>query len=192
MSQGIGLVWAQSTDRVIGVDGGLPWRLPEDMAHFRTVTAGAVVVMGRTTWCSLPARFRPLPGRISVVLSRTGGLELPGAIVVPGVREALALARRTDRPVWVAGGGEVYAAFEPHAERAELTEVDVTVGEGTPAPVLGDGWQVTAGEPAEGWATSSAGLRYRFRTLSRREPRAEPGRAGAADRTPPGAPASGE
>jgi dihydrofolate reductase len=158
----LGLVWAQSVVGVIGVDGTLPWRLPEDMAHFRAVTAGALVVMGRSTWASLPARFRPLPGRVTVVLSRTPGLELPGATVVPGVAEALDLVGRSDRPAWVVGGGQVYAAFEPVADRAEITEVDVVLGEGTRAPTLGDVWAVAGREPAEGWVTSSGGLRYRF------------------------------
>ncbi len=138
----LGMIWAESVDGVIGVDGTLPWHLPEDMVHFREVTAGAVVVMGRATWASLPPRFRPLPGRVSVVLSRTPGLELPGAIVVGGVAEALDLVARADRPAWVVGGGQAYAAFEPFADRAEVTEVDVRLGDGTRAPTLGDDWDL--------------------------------------------------
>lgn len=67
----IGLVWAQSANGVIGRDGTLPWHLPEDLKHFRALTTGATVLMGRRTWESLPPRFRPLPGRRNVVLSRT-------------------------------------------------------------------------------------------------------------------------
>jgi dihydrofolate reductase len=67
----IGLVWAQSANGVIGRDGTLPWHLPEDMARFRALTTGATVLMGRRTWESLPPRFRPLPGRRNLVLSRT-------------------------------------------------------------------------------------------------------------------------
>ena len=63
------LIWAQARDRVIGADGKLPWRLPEDMALFRELTTGGTVVMGRRTWESLPERFRPLPGRTNVVLT---------------------------------------------------------------------------------------------------------------------------
>ncbi|MCV2396137.1 dihydrofolate reductase [Actinotalea sp. M2MS4P-6] len=167
---GLGLVWAQSTDGVIGVDGDLPWHLPEDLAHFRQVTDRCVVLMGRTTWESLPARFRPLPGRVSVVLSRAPGLRLPGAVVVPGPAQALELVADAGRPVWVVGGGQVYAAFEPHADRAELTEVEVTVGTGTRAPDLAGrrgGWHTVARDPEEGWLSSTSGLRYRFVTLSR-------------------------
>ncbi len=158
----LGLVWAQSVDGVIGVDGTLPWHLPEDMAHFRDVTAGALVVMGRATWASLPQRFRPLPGRVNVVLSRTPGLELAGATVVPSVAEVLDVVGRAKRPAWVVGGGQVYAAFEPFADRAEVTEVDVRLGDGTRAPTLGDHWDVAGRDPAEGWASSTGGLRYRF------------------------------
>lgn len=166
---GPGLVWAQSSDGVIGVDGDLPWHLPEDMAHFRAVTAGAVVVMGRATWDSLPERFRPLPGRVNVVLSRTPGLRLAGAAVVPDVADALALVAGADREVWVIGGGQVYAALAPSADRAEVTEVDLTLGRGTRAPDL-DGWTVTGRDPAEGWHTSTTGLRYRFVSLVRTPP----------------------
>lgn len=187
---GLGLVWAQSADAVIGVDGTLPWHLPEDMAHFREVTAGALVVMGRATWASLPPRFRPLPGRVNVVLSRTPGLELAGATVVRSVDEALDLAARAGRPTWVVGGGQAYAAFEPVADRAEITEVDVRVGAGTRAPTLGDDWHRTGVDPAAGWATSSGGLRYRFVSWERGDRGPVPD--AVAGRTSPVAPRPGE
>ena len=66
----VGLIWAQSTSGVIGRDGTIPWHLPEDLARFKQVTMGHTVVMGRRTWDSLPARFRPLPGRRNIVLTR--------------------------------------------------------------------------------------------------------------------------
>ncbi len=117
----LGLVWAQSVDGVIGVDGALPWHLPEDMAHFREVTAGALVVMGRATWASLPQRFRPLPGRVNVVLSRAPGLELAGATVVRSVAEALD-ARRPGRAPglggrWRRGVRGVRAGRRPRRDR---------------------------------------------------------------------------
>ncbi len=160
----LALVWAQSADGVIGVDGALPWHLPEDLAHFRALTAGGVVLMGHATWRSLPERFRPLPGRVNVVLSRRVDLDLEGARVVAGVDAALALL--AGRDAWVIGGGQVYAAFLDHADRAEVTEIDVTVGAGTRAPLLDETWSTGAVDPATGWAVSSTGLRYRF--VSRR------------------------
>jgi dihydrofolate reductase len=157
-------IWAQSADGVIGRDGTLPWHLPEDLARFRRVTNGAAVIMGRSTWDSLPDRFRPLPGRDNIVLSRAG-VDLPGATVVGGIAEALAAVAGQD--AWVIGGAQVYAAFLPGTRRIELTEVDVVVGEGARAPVLGDEWVSAGADPADGWHTSITGLRYRFRTLTR-------------------------
>ncbi len=162
----LALIWAQSANGVIGVDGGLPWHLPEDMAHFRELTAGAVVVMGHTTWQSLPERFRPLPGRVNVVLSRDRGLTLEGAIVVPGTREAVALIG--DRRAWVIGGAQVYRAFLDTADVAEVTEIDVVVEDGASAPTLDESWAAVAVDPASGWARSSTGLRYRFVRYARR------------------------
>ena len=157
-------IWAQSVDGMIGRDGTLPWHVPEDLAHFRRVTDGAAVIMGRSTWESLPQRFRPLPGRDNIVLSRALG-DLPGAILVGGVGEALAAVAGQD--AWVIGGAQVYAAFLPGTRRIELTEVDVVVGEGTRAPVLGPEWERLGADPVDGWHTSVTGLRYRFRSLAR-------------------------
>ena len=78
---GVALIWAQDERGVIGRDGALPWHLPEDLAHFRALTRGATVLMGRATWESLPERFRPLPGRRNVVLSRQAGYVASGAEV---------------------------------------------------------------------------------------------------------------
>lgn len=168
----LSLVWAQSADRIIGRDGALPWHLPEDLAHFRDLTAGQAVIMGRRTWDSLPSRFRPLPGRQNIVLTRQAGVddEESGATVAHSVADALSVVGGAH--AWVIGGLDVFAAFLPLADRIELTQVDVVVGEGTPAPGLGLGWRVTRREPARDWATSSTGLRYRFCTLHRvHEPR---------------------
>ncbi|MBO9554138.1 dihydrofolate reductase [Cellulomonas sp.] len=161
----IGLVWAQTPDGVIGRDGTLPWRLPEDLARFRTLTSGHPVIMGRATWESLPARFRPLPGRDNIVLSRTAGYVAEGAHVVDGLDEALALVG--DRDAWVMGGGAVYAEALPRAGRVEVTVVDTTVADGdTWAPTLDPSrWRRVASDPAAGWHTSTTdGLRFRFET----------------------------
>ena len=107
----LALVWAQTPTGIIGRDGTLPWHVPEDMAHFRDLTRGHPVIMGRATWASLPPRFRPLPGRDNIVLTRTPGFEAAGALVVHGIDEALRLVG--DRDAWVIGGGEVYAAVPP-------------------------------------------------------------------------------
>ncbi|WP_337061368.1 dihydrofolate reductase [Kineococcus sp. G2] len=157
------MVWAQSRDGVIGRDGGMPWHLPEDLAHFSTLTRGSAVVMGRATWDSLPPRYRPLPDRRNVVLSRRAGLDLPGAEVAPSLEEALAVvgASGDDGPdVWIGGGGQVYREALPRAARLVVTTVDVEVDGDTRAPAFGDGWRLAERAPAEGWSTSRTGLRY--------------------------------
>ncbi|MCU1431263.1 MAG: dihydrofolate reductase [Actinotalea sp.] len=171
----IALVWAQSADRWIGAGGTLPWHLPEDLARFRTLTSGHPVIMGRTTWESLPARFRPLPGRDNIVLSRRP-LHLTGAAVAPDVDAALELVGGRD--AWVIGGAQVYAAFLPLADRLEVTQVDTVVAGDTRAPVLDGAWQVVDRDPPSGWRTSTVGLSYRFLSFARASA-AEPDGAGA-------------
>lgn len=119
------LIAGVARNGVIGRDNALLWSLPEDMKHFRATTMGAPVVMGRKTWASLPERFRPLPGRHNIVLSRQPGFEAPGASVVRGLDEALALARRDGAPrVFVIGGAQIYCEALPHADELMLTEID--------------------------------------------------------------------
>lgn len=160
----VGLVWAQARGGVIGAGGSLPWRLPEDLARFKALTIGATVVMGRRTWESLPARSRPLPGRRNVVLTRRAGWSAPGAEVVGSLAAALPAAGHANGPVWVIGGGEVYAAALPFADLAVVTEVDLAVAGDTRAPALPASWRVVEADPATGWHRSASGLRFRTRT----------------------------
>ena len=163
---GLGLIWAQSCAGVIGVDGGLPWHLPEDLAHFRETTAGSPVIMGRATWESLPARFRPLQGRTNIVLSRRSGLVADGATVVPDLSAALDVA--AGREAWVIGGASVYAEAITRATRLEVTEVDLEVVGDTYAPAVDGTWLEVARSPEDGWHTSRTGHRYRFVSYRRR------------------------
>ena len=156
-----GLVWAQSTSGVIGRGGDIPWQLPEDLAHFKKVTLGHTVVMGRRTWDSLPASVRPLPGRRNVVLSRQYDFVADGAEVVGSLDEALIEAE-----TWVIGGGQIYALAIPYAKRCEVTEVDIELprdDDDALAPVLDEAWVGETGE----WLTSRSGLRYRFHSYCR-------------------------
>ena len=151
------MIWAQARNGVIGVGGGLPWHLPEDLKLFRALTTGSTVVMGRRTWESLPERFRPLPGRSNVVLTSDPDWTAEGARRAGSVAEALG----DDEPLWVIGGGAVYAAFLPHADRLVVTDVDVDVEGDTWAPEIGPGWHLVRRTPDEGWDfSSSSGLRY--------------------------------
>lgn len=160
----VGLVWAEAHDGVIGADGAMPWHVPEDMAHFREVTGSAEVVMGRRTWESLPPRFRPLPGRRNIVVTRSTEWADEGAERAGSLDEALALT--TGDEVWVIGGGMLYAAAIGRADLLEVTRLDVTIDGDTRAPST-EGWNRVAADPEEGWHTSRSGIRYRFETYRR-------------------------
>jgi dihydrofolate reductase len=151
----VGLIWAQSPSGVIGRDGGIPWRLPEDLARFKDLTMGHTVVMGRRTWESLPASVRPLPGRKNVVLTRQADYMADGATVIGALDEV-----REDN-AWVIGGAEIYHLALPMATHCEVTEVEIDLrleDDDALAPLLDESWVGTSGD----WQASSSGLRYRF------------------------------
>ncbi len=120
MSEPLALVVAVASNGVIGKGGGLPWRIPEDMKHFRRVTTGHAVIMGRKTWESIG---KPLVNRRNIVVTRTPGYTAEGAEVAASVDEAIARARQTDDEPRVIGGAEIYRATLPLATRLFLTEV---------------------------------------------------------------------
>ncbi|GAA2728412.1 dihydrofolate reductase [Cellulomonas aerilata] len=156
----LGLVWAQARGGVIGHDGAMPWHVPEDLAHFREVTREHPVLMGRATWDSLPDRFRPLPGRDNLVLTRTPGWAAPGAVVVRDLADAEAAL--AGRDAWVIGGAQVYALLVDRADRLEVTEIDLDVPGDAFAPAVDPAvWTADAGAPSE-WRRSRTGPRYRF------------------------------
>jgi dihydrofolate reductase len=124
----IAAIVAMDEGRVIGKDGALPWHLPEDLAHFKAKTSGHFVLMGRKTWDSLPPKFRPLPGRINIVMSRSpAALSLPeGAHGVRSFQEALEIVERSGtsgQMLWCIGGAELYAAVLPLCDELHLTLV---------------------------------------------------------------------
>jgi dihydrofolate reductase len=117
----LALVVAVARNGVIGKGGALPWRIPEDLRHFKRVTVGHAIIMGRKTWDSIG---RPLPERRNVVLTRDASLTLPGAEVVTSLEQGLRLAYERDDEPRVIGGGELYRLALPLATRVFLTEVD--------------------------------------------------------------------
>ncbi|MGL6278861.1 MAG: dihydrofolate reductase [Gaiella sp.] len=160
----IALVAAIARNGVIGRDGGLPWHLPEDMRRFRARTTGHVVVMGRRTWDSLPDRFRPLPGRRNVVVTRDPTWEADGAERAGSPAEALALAAGAER-VFVIGGGELYAALLPAADELHLTELELDAdGDVVFPPGARDGFVEVEREEH----VSETGVRFAFVTYARR------------------------
>jgi dihydrofolate reductase len=156
----LGIIYARARNGVIGVQGRLPWHLPEDLAHFKAITQGHPVIMGRKTWDSLPPRFRPLPGRRNIVVTRQAGWQAAGAERAGSLAEALALCEGLEQ-AWVIGGAELYALAEPLAQVAEVTEIDADYEGDAFAPTLGPRWR----EVARTTHAAASGLGYSFVTL---------------------------
>lgn len=151
------MIWAQARGRVIGSENSIPWHVPEDFAHFRMVTMGQTVVMGRRTWESLPKK--PLPGRRNVVVTRRPKWVPNGAERAGSLDEAL------NGDLWVIGGAEIYRAAMPLADVLEVTEVDIYVPGDVLAPEIPNAFQLSqAGE----WQTSVKGPKFRFLRYERR------------------------
>jgi dihydrofolate reductase len=136
---------AVARNGVIGADGDIPWRIPADWRRFKQLTLGHTLVMGRKTYDSIG---RPLPGRTTVVVTRDPSWRGDGVRAAASVDEALALAAEADpEVVWVAGGGEVYAATWDRLDRLEITEVALEPsGSVRLPPVDPDHWRETARE----------------------------------------------
>ena len=156
------LIYARASNGVIGKDNGLPWHLPEDMTHFKRCTQGCAVLMGRKTWDSLPERFRPLPGRDNIVITRNGQWRASGAKVAHSIDQALSLCA-PDSDAWVIGGEQIYALALPLATTVVVTEIAHHYEGDAFAPRLGPEWQETRREPH----TSVNGLLFAFVTYTR-------------------------
>ena len=133
------IIAAVAKNRVIGKDNQLLWNIPEDMAHFKALTAGHTVIMGRKTWESLPPRFRPLPGRRNIVISHQKDYPVPGAELADSLENALKTASTATegsaKPTegsaqptiaFIIGGEQIYRQAIAFADRLELTEVDLS------------------------------------------------------------------
>lgn len=120
------MVVALGKDNVIGKDNGLLWHLSDDLRRFKEITTGHPVVMGRTTWESIPEKFRPLPGRTNIVVTRNAEYGALGAIRAHSLEDALEQAKLAEGfdEIFIIGGGELYAAALPHTDRIYLTLVD--------------------------------------------------------------------
>lgn len=156
------LIAAVARNGAIGKDNQLLWHLPEDMKFFRETTRGATVMMGRKTWESLPERFRPLPGRRNIVITRQPDFVAVGAEIASSLDQALQLAGagRT----FVIGGADIYAQAMPRADEVIVTEVDVAPeADAFFPPIDAADWQVCQRE--EG--VSANGLGYAFVTYRR-------------------------
>ena len=160
----VNMIFARAANGVIGNHNTLPWHLPEDMAHFKRLTNGWPVIMGRKTWDSLPPRFRPLPGRANIVITRQPGWAQAGARVAGSVEDAIRQCGDAEQ-AWVIGGAQIYAQAEPHAQRLEVTEIAQDFEGDAFAPVLGSQWFEAARENQ----VSSTGLSFSFVTYKKRQ-----------------------
>lgn len=164
------MIWAQAANGVIGRNGTMPWHLPEDFEHFRRTTEGHPVIMGRRTWNSLPAKFRPLPGRTNVVITSDRDWVAPGAITAGSLQEAIAVTsgRPGSEQVWIIGGGTVYREALGVADTAVITRLEDSPAGDTYAPVLGPDWHLLGDEPQTDWLQAANGTRYRIETWQAR------------------------
>ena len=157
----INLIYARARNGVIGRDNALPWHLPEDLAHFKRLTAGCPVIMGRKTWDSLPPRFRPLPGRRNLVVTRQRHWSADGAIATLSLQHALdlcAASNPTAAEVWITGGAELYAQASALAHRAVVTELAQDFEGDAFAPQLDARWVETGREEHR----SNNGMQFAF------------------------------
>lgn len=145
----VALVVAMADNRVIGAKGGLPWRIPADLKHFKAVTMGKPIVMGRRTYDSIG---KPLPGRPNIVVTRGGGTYPDGVDTAADVEAALAIATRRAHEagveeIMIIGGATLYEALLPRADRLYLTEIHETAEGDTYFPAFDKGeWREVARE----------------------------------------------
>jgi len=165
----LSIIVAVADNGVIGRDNDLPWRLPADLKHFRALTMGKPMIMGRKTWDSIG---RPLPGRISIVLTRDPEFSADGALVAHDAAEARALAGKAAADlcadeIMVIGGAGIYRLFLPEADRIHLTEVHMDAEGDTVLPdISAEDWGETAREKHEAGEKDPCG--YSFVTLERK------------------------
>ncbi|MGL4408162.1 MAG: dihydrofolate reductase [Zoogloea sp.] len=158
------LIAACARGGVIGINNRLPWHLPEDMKFFRETTRGKPVIMGRKTWESLPEAFRPLPGRLNIVVSRNAAYAAPGATVVNSLDAALAAASEASE-AFLIGGAELYRQGMALADALLLTEINQDFeGDAFFPPVDPQHWQ-EAGRDAQ---VAASGLPFAFVRYTRR------------------------
>jgi len=146
---------------VIGIENRLPWRLPEDLKHFKRLTLGHHLIMGRKTFESIG---RPLPGRVTVILTRDQGYRVPTCLTAGSIEAALKKCGE-DPEVFVVGGAELYAQFLPLADRLYLTEIDADFAGDAYFPAYDRTLWREAGRTPH---LSETGLAYAFVTYQRR------------------------
>lgn len=163
------MIWAQDDSGAIGFENRLLFDVPEDLKEFSRLTRGGIVVMGRKTWESLPSKFRPLPGRVNVVLSSADVNSFPGAYVFKSFEAVQAAFEGDERDIWVIGGGSIYEALKGHMEALHVTFV-AGVAERADTFAPDRGWVNENFYVAEetDLLTSVSGAEYKFVTFFRK------------------------
>jgi len=139
----ISIIAAISENGVIGKNNDLPWRLPDDMKYFMQTTIGHHVIMGRKNYDSLPEKFRPLPNRTNIIITRQKNFSAQGCHVVNSIEQAVDLAKKAgEKELFIIGGAEIYHAFLPAADLLYLTEIKAQIdGDTFFPPVDKSEWQ---------------------------------------------------
>ena len=182
----VNLIWAEARDKegragAIGLNGGMPWHCAEDMKHFKELTVSHPVIMGRKTWESLGGKYRPLPNRDNIVVSRDPMYRAPGATVVTRLADALDMARQEAIPddgldrseIWIIGGAQLFAEALLFADKAYVTDLAATVDADSYAPDMASLVEAGMWREAEvgEWHTPAkeeSGIdSYRFRILAK-------------------------
>lgn len=182
----VNLIWAEARDKegragAIGLNGGMPWHCAEDTKHFKELTVSHPVIMGRKTWESLGGKYRPLPNRDNIVVSRDPMYRAPGATVVTSLDDALDMARQEAIPddgldrseIWIIGGAQLFAEALPFADKAYVTDLAATVDADSYAPDMASLVEAGMWREAEvgEWHTPAkeeSGIdSYRFRILAK-------------------------
>lgn len=144
------LIAAMSENRCIGKNGRLPWHLPDDLKRFKELTKGQVVLMGRKTWESIPDRFRPLPNRKNIVLTRDASYRVPTEVECIHTWDQ---ARETYADACVIGGAELYQLALPFADTIHLTRLhQIYQGDAFFPPFEDDGWRIVEDLPQKGYS----------------------------------------
>ena len=159
----ISLIAAMANNRIIGHDNKMPWHLPADLKHFKQVTMGKPVIMGRKTFESIG---KPLPGRQNIIITRQSGLALNGCDIVHSIEDAIALVKNIDE-VMIIGGGTIYESMIDKADRLYITLIELEADGDTQFPAWNeDEWSIIDEEPH--LADDKNPYNYRFITLERK------------------------
>jgi dihydrofolate reductase len=157
----LSVIAAMAKNRVIGIENRLPWHLPEDLRHFKTLTMGHHIVMGRKTYESIG---RPLPGRVTVIVTRNPDYRADGCVTADSLDAAIEFGRAAGDPeIFFVGGAELYGQVLTRADRLYLTEIQAEFAGDAHFPALDSGWRETGRQRQ----TSAAGLAYDFVVYAR-------------------------